>query len=166
MNCRNCGAPLVAVDATGNFRCDYCHAYLPASALEEETADGVRRTGRDLEDNLCPRCESALEVGLVDGMKVAMCVQCHGILLPRREFAGLVRHRRAQWQGASETAQPLNPQELHRAANCPACLHRMDTYPYAGPGAVVIDCCRECDLIWMDAGELSRLERAPGARTL
>lgn len=161
MNCRNCGAPFVAVDESGNFRCDDCHAYLPAAAIEQQTTDGVRRTGRDLEENQCPRCETPLEIGLVNGIKVALCADCHGILLPRHDFAELVLQRRARFQGAADPGPPLNIDELHRPATCPACAERMETYPYGGPGAVVIDCCQSCDLIWMDAGELNRLERAP-----
>ena len=38
----------------------------------------------------------------------------------------------------------------------------METHPYYGPGNVIIDSCGDCDLIWLDAGELKQIEHAPG----
>ena len=38
----------------------------------------------------------------------------------------------------------------------------MDVHPYYGPGNVVIDSCRRCDVIWLDFGELEQITRAGG----
>jgi Zn-finger nucleic acid-binding protein len=38
----------------------------------------------------------------------------------------------------------------------------MDVHPYYGPGAVVLDSCARCTLIWLDHGEIAAIERAPG----
>lgn len=38
----------------------------------------------------------------------------------------------------------------------------MSTYPYCGPGNVVIDVCARCTLVWFDHGELGAIIRAPG----
>jgi Zn-finger nucleic acid-binding protein len=35
----------------------------------------------------------------------------------------------------------------------------MDTHPYGGGGNAVIDSCFVCRLVWLDAGELTVLER-------
>jgi Zn-finger nucleic acid-binding protein len=35
----------------------------------------------------------------------------------------------------------------------------MDTHPYYGGGRVVVDTCHRCTLIWLDAGELTVIER-------
>jgi Zn-finger nucleic acid-binding protein len=40
----------------------------------------------------------------------------------------------------------------------------MDVHPYYGPGSQVIDSCPHCRLVWLDAGELAAIERAPGRR--
>jgi len=38
----------------------------------------------------------------------------------------------------------------------------MATHPYYGPGNVVIDSCGQCELIWLDFGELEQIVAAPG----
>jgi hypothetical protein len=38
----------------------------------------------------------------------------------------------------------------------------MDVHPYYGPGNVVVDTCRKCDLVWLDFGELQQIGDAPG----
>jgi Zn-finger nucleic acid-binding protein len=40
----------------------------------------------------------------------------------------------------------------------------MEVHPYYGPGNVVVDSCCHCGLVWLDAGEISMIETAPGAR--
>lgn len=51
---------------------------------------------------------------------------------------------------------------LHRTLSCPRCAGRFDTYPYSGPGNVVIDNCTTCDLLWLDFGEMRQIIDAPG----
>jgi Zn-finger nucleic acid-binding protein len=36
----------------------------------------------------------------------------------------------------------------------------MAVYPYGGPGNVIIQGCEECQLIWLDFGELSQIIRS------
>jgi Zn-finger nucleic acid-binding protein len=36
----------------------------------------------------------------------------------------------------------------------------MDSYPYGGPGNIVIDNCPRCALLWLNYGELTRIIRA------
>lgn len=38
----------------------------------------------------------------------------------------------------------------------------MATHPYYGPGNVVIDTCEDCNIVWLDFGELSQIVDAPG----
>jgi len=40
----------------------------------------------------------------------------------------------------------------------------METHFYAGPGNVVMDSCENCELIWLDRGELMHIARAPDSR--
>ena len=57
---------------------------------------------------------------------------------------------------------PLDRSELHRRLACPRCGRAFDTYPHLGPGAVVVDNCPKCDLIWLDFGEMRQIVDAPG----
>jgi Zn-finger nucleic acid-binding protein len=36
----------------------------------------------------------------------------------------------------------------------------MDAYPYGGAGNIIIQGCRQCELIWLDFGELTRIVRS------
>jgi Zn-finger nucleic acid-binding protein len=39
----------------------------------------------------------------------------------------------------------------------------MSNHKYMGPGNIIIDTCNDCDLIWLDFGELSKVVAAPGS---
>jgi hypothetical protein len=80
------------------------------------------------------------------------------------DFAAIVRKRRARHSGTDGESSPLNPEELKRLIRCPICHARMDVHPHYGPGAVVIDSCSRCRVVWLDQGELAAIERAPGLR--
>jgi Zn-finger nucleic acid-binding protein len=41
----------------------------------------------------------------------------------------------------------------------------MDAHVYFGGGNVVIDSCEQCELNWLDHGELMRIARAPKMAT-
>jgi len=86
------------------------------------------------------------------------------VLLVDEDFAGLVQNRRANYSGSGVQPAPLEPVELQRHIDCPRCRTVMEVHPYYGPGNTVIDSCRTCGLIWLDQGEMSRMERAPGRR--
>ena len=36
------------------------------------------------------------------------------------------------------------------------------TYPYGGPGAIAIDACDDCNVVWLDYRELNQIVDAPG----
>jgi Zn-finger nucleic acid-binding protein len=99
---------------------------------------------------------------LDDTYPVHSCRNCRGVLVPRQGFARVVNARRAWASGPPREPRPLNPRELEREVRCPFCNARMETHPYYGPGNLVIDSCTACDVIWLDAGELTQIVDAPG----
>jgi hypothetical protein len=86
------------------------------------------------------------------------------MLIQQHVFATLIQHMRAKYNGPPELPTPMDASQLRVSRSCPACLETMETFPYAGAGNSVIDSCKECRLIWFDAGELNRLVKAPGRR--
>jgi Zn-finger nucleic acid-binding protein len=70
--------------------------------------------------------------------------------------------RRAWASGPPTDPVPVRSDELKRLATCPTCKNRMATYPYYGPGNVVIDTCDACNVVWLDFGELKQIVDAPG----
>ncbi|KAA1260846.1 hypothetical protein LF1_33880 [Rubripirellula obstinata] len=112
----------------------------------------------------CPTCRKELQIGRIAGCQFAGCETCGGILIQQHVFATLIQHLRAKHTGASEIPKPMDARQLDVTRSCPACLAKMETYPYQGAGNSVIDACRECRLIWFESGELDCLVKAPGRR--
>ncbi len=163
MNCTNCGAPLTPVPGRDYFQCKHCETLNFAEPLAD-SADGVAPLGEPAE-HPCPVCFDRLSLGSIAGYEVSYCEQCRGLLTTNADFPHIVRQRRAECPSADAVA-PLNPEELTRQIDCPACGRRMETHPYHGGGNAVIDTCAGCHLIWFDAGELAAIVEAPqrGAR--
>ncbi len=144
----------------GYFFCRYCGSFhFPESAGD----DGVRIVGDPDKPIACGVCKATLASAMLDeSFTVNYCRNCRGILIPRASFATVVEQRRAWAVDPPGPAVPLDRTELERKVSCPVCSARMITHPYYGPGNVVIDNCRTCDLIWLDFGELKQVVAAPG----
>ncbi len=136
----------------------------PSSDRESYSIDGINMLERQV-DVGCPRCaDQQLRIGMLAGSKLAACMGCHGCLAQSGVLATLVRVLRGAYSGEDIDTAPINPDELHVACHCPACLQPMETHAYGGPGNVVIDSCASCNLVWLDASELTQIIQAPGDR--
>lgn len=161
MNCSNCGAAMALVASRRYFQCRHCGTYRFPETVE---ADGVRIVGPSADAPECPICAIAMAHALLDAEHpIDFCARCRGILLPRTSFA-LVTQKRRAW-ATSPPAQPipLNREEMKRRLACPKCRRTFETYSHSGPGNVVIDNCRHCDVIWLDFGEMRQIVDAPGS---
>lgn len=161
INCQNCAAPLAAASCGSRLECGFCGSLqsLPASRLDE----CVVPLGQQTEHN-CPVCRQSLVEAIIGDGEGEFCEVCRGILVQADDFRKIIQQRRADYSGVDSTPTPIAPAALKRIVNCPDCDIRMDVHPYYGPGNTVIDSCRECDLVWLDSGELTAIERAPGRR--
>ncbi len=154
MNCPNCGAAMELVGNRNHFRCEYCATIHVPEPIDE----GLIPT--DEEHRLsCPHCELRLKKGVIEGKPVAFCSQCRGFLTTSEHFAVIVRKRRTRREPTAVETEPFDPTELRQVTKCPRCDVRMQTHPYGGGGAAVIDSCMRCHLVWLDAGELTILEQ-------
>lgn len=162
MNCPNCGAPMNLVRGRDYFSCDYCATFQFATA-PTIGSDGVR-VFEQLSGMQCPFCATELHEAAVEGHRVLHCERCNGVLTTNDEFLPIVRKMRARAKPADRTPTAIQPEELKRQVDCPNCRRTMDTHPYYGPGAVVVDTCARCHLIWLDKGELNVIRTAPGRR--
>lgn len=163
MNCLNCGAPTTPVAGRHFFICSFCESHRETSR-SQATKDGVVSSA-ELVDADCPVCDhEQLVLAAIDGVDVQHCTGCRGVLIPNERFRELLARRRSNFGEAEDNPIPLNPTELDRQIACPQCQGRMAVHPYHGPGNAVIDSCYPCRHIWLDRGEFSALERAPGVR--
>jgi Zn-finger nucleic acid-binding protein len=156
MNCPNCGAPMRLQDGHEGLVCDYCKSvYFP-----EKNEDGIRVLDNPSEFS-CPVCAVPLAPAILDAHRILYCTRCRGSLISAPAFVLILRDLRENRANASATSHPPDPKELQRRIQCPQCHRTMDTHYYAGPGNIVIDDCPQCELNWLDAGELMVIVRAP-----
>ncbi len=116
-------------------------------------------------DFFCPVCvEPHLYVGDLVGTQICGCVECKGFLIDSATFGSIIQVLRGQYQGREDIPELMDVKQLDLVLDCPACQAHMYTHPYHGPGTVVVNSCGECQLNWLDAGELTKIVRAPGRR--
>lgn len=154
MNCRNCGAAMQPVGGRAYFRCQHCTTF----EFPESAEDGVV-TLDETTDLSCPVCHKALASAAMEGHTVNFCGHCRGLLTTNALFSQIVANRRAKNVTSNQPTQPLDKTDFHRRIKCPQCDRKMDTHPYGGGGAVVVDTCSHCHLIWLDAGEIDDIAR-------
>jgi Zn-finger nucleic acid-binding protein len=160
MNCENCGAAMELNQSRRYFQCPYCGTLAFPEPID---ADGIRIVGRTADALRCPVCNAGMDQAVLDtDYPVAFCGRCRGVLLPRLTFARVVNNRRAWETDPPVQPPPLDRRALDRKLACPSCGQPFMTYPYSGPGNVVIDNCAKCDLIWLDFGEMRQIVDAPG----
>ena len=142
------------------YFCKYCGTF---QFIEGPAGDGIQVLQRRGDGASCPLCTAPLARSLLDNAHaVQYCEKCRGVLIERPTFALAVQQRRARATGPGTPPAAVDRRELERRVTCPTCQTRMDVHPYYGPGNVVIDTCRQCDLVWLDFGELQQIDEAPG----
>lgn len=162
MNCTHCGDPLKPIVGRDYFYCDSCSTLAFPSA-SDDADDRITPLG-EASEAVCPVCASTLCQASIDNSHVLYCEECRGMLVDSEHFAYVIQRRRADRIGPPDEPKPLDPEELGRTIDCPACGRPMEVHPYYGPGNTVIDSCARCRLVWLDPGEMSRIVRAPGRR--
>jgi Zn-finger nucleic acid-binding protein len=153
MICSGCGAAMETADDLNSSQCPHCGLHFPDEKCDEVTVVGEPR------DVGCPLCRVPLVSALVEDLPVSYCGHCQGFLAATEIFRIIVTKRRALYPPHENSTEPFDPAELERVLACPYCQRRMETHPYFGGGNVVVDTCEGCGLIWLDAGELSVIER-------
>jgi len=106
----------------------------------------------------CPSCQSELRRILYESMPVFRCLKCHGYLLSEKRLQGVRRSPATDIeQLKQEVIAEARPDTLG-PVRCPRCGRKMDKRRIEEPAALNIDVCRECRLVWLDGGELGRLQ--------
>lgn len=163
MNCQTCNQSMLPVHGQTHHHCAACNGFQFNNEMKDSEIP-ISPQGTQTEFQ-CPKCVLPLEVGILDsGSQVCFCSNCRGFVTPTQSLGMIINSLRAQYQGPDDRPFPIDPNELDRFDNCPACLEKMDSHPYYGPGNVVLNTCNACHLAWLDHGELAKIIRAPGPR--
>ena len=102
----------------------------------------------------CPKCQGRLheETLKVSGVRVDSCPSCRGLWFERDELA-------AHSVAVEGRLVPGADAGVSRRS-CPACKVPMTKFKYSGTD-VEVDLCEQCRGVWLDLGELGRLEADP-----
>jgi Zn-finger nucleic acid-binding protein len=165
VNCAQCGGLTSIVPGQQHLQCRFCSS-LVFTTDNPLTVDRISPLGGTLESP-CPCCQKPLQTGKIDEYPALYCQGCYGVLLRNEHFGAALRARRARRTVAeSEDPRAIDLKQYERILRCPSCDGAMEVHPYYGPGNVMIDSCSGCGYLWLDHAELSRLERAAGAREI
>ena len=136
--------------------CEYCATL----HFPDPNADGIRVLDTPAGSH-CPRCRFELVHASVGGERIFYCQQCRGLLIAMDVFLVVIEDLRSRHESSEYAGKQPDWNNLNRQALCPLCGAPMNTHPYAGPGAVILDSCSVCCVNWLDYGELQRIVRAP-----
>jgi hypothetical protein len=114
----------------------------------------------------CPRCNSVLQSVEYDNQKVEVCPGCKGEWLFAGELQKIVEHHDEVFTPEEIASLDAVNKEIFTAEkddkdelNCPACGDvRMEHFNYGDTSGIILHKCTECGGIWMDKGELTKIE--------
>ena len=108
----------------------------------------------------CPVCNKPLVTATVEDIRIFSCPICRGNLINQSKMLPILRQALSLNVTDKDLSLSSDRSELQRKYICPVCQEKMDAYPYGGAGNINIQGCRQCELIWLDFGELSKIIRS------
>ena len=114
----------------------------------------------------CLRCQAPLRPIEYEGIRIDSCDDCGGTWLDAGEFKQIIRAREVRFdpdeRRAVARAAKITGIELHkvdRTFTCPSCGKRTAPVHYGGDSGIIIDRCAACHGIWLDQGELEKIQQ-------
>jgi Zn-finger nucleic acid-binding protein len=108
----------------------------------------------------CPRCARPLEEEQLDQLTFRCCRACKGMLMPHADLIGVLDR---SWHAVPKEKAETTAFRVSEGWQdeptflCPDCSQTMEKYGYMGIGAIQIDRCDPCALVWLDADELQNM---------
>ena len=114
----------------------------------------------------CPKDKSVLKSRIYEGeVEVDACPSCHGMWLDNKELEQIQEiHEHDYSEELKRMSDLIGPayemarQQALPMLYCPKCNAEMSKHEYAYCSQVMIDVCPKCQGIWLDNGEIKRLE--------
>ena len=114
----------------------------------------------------CLTCHVPLRAIEYEGIQIDSCDDCGGTWLDAGEFEKIIRAREARFdpdeRRAVARAAKITGIRLHkvdREFTCPTCGKRTAPVHYGGDSGIIIDRCPACRGIWLDQGELEKIQQ-------
>ncbi len=110
----------------------------------------------------CPNCGTGLETINFAGTAIDKCPKCAGIWFDASELKRVKDGDPTGWKEIEDQIAPLpdkpiTPDPAWKA--CPACRQPMYHYRFMLNSDIMLDQCTACDGIWVDDGELGRMQQ-------
>lgn len=108
----------------------------------------------------CPVCVVDLKRILYEGFTVLHCLKCHGYLLGAKRLESIKRTDKLSVELLKAEISGQSHCDTAEIIRCSRCLRTMKKQFIAAPASLHIDVCRDCETVWLDGGELARLQLA------
>jgi Zn-finger nucleic acid-binding protein len=101
----------------------------------------------------CPKCRSATNQMTIEGVELDFCPTCKGMWFDKDEVAFL-EELPDDVPDISEVEKDARKTDY----DCPRCGIKLEEMKFMKVQDLLIDLCPQCKGIWLDEGELSKLE--------
>lgn len=111
---------------------------------------------------LCPRCDDVLRLRLIEAVQIDQCLQCDGMWFERdelRKAKDAVEPGLLDWMDFDIWKHEERFHVSPAALICPHCHVPMVAVEYGETG-VEVNCCPQCEGLWLDGGEFDEILEA------
>lgn len=112
----------------------------------------------------CPKCEHLLARVRYAGVNVLQCDQCGGHLVENHRVKTIERRVDKDLNALMAEIVAVEGLDTAHKVRCPRCRARMVKKEIRAQRKFRIDECRNCDLVWLDGGELAEIQFAFGTK--
>lgn len=101
----------------------------------------------------CPKCPAELGPMVLDNVRWEFCVGCRGLWFEEEEVNFLS-------ELTNDFPNPASARSKGKSTPyaCPRCQGNLEEVLFAPPHRVVLALCRSCHGVWLDKGELKKVE--------
>lgn len=110
----------------------------------------------------CPRCQAGLRPQTFGTVTIDLCDSCGGHWYDAGELERIRELGPAGRPAAAPDVAPRWVDSKHDSIVCPRCRQPLATERYAYSSDLVLDRCNNCNGVWVDAGELDRMDALIG----
>ncbi|MFT5395954.1 MAG: Zn-finger nucleic acid-binding protein [Gammaproteobacteria bacterium] len=109
-------------------------------------------------EKTCPRDDHKLVEGDFHEVPVLHCPDCDGVLIKQMSLMKLLTEMAKELNQDISFESDIDPvEDKGGKVNCPGCYSLMENYGYMGSNDVMIDCCGQCSVLWIDSNELATM---------
>ncbi len=109
----------------------------------------------------CPTCNQQLNQTEYEGARVQQCGECAGYLVARKRLRLIRSSRERETDTLADDASAEHQPDTIEQIRCPKCrVYRMEKerVRVSDDEVFMLDVCPKCEHVWLDGGELARLQ--------